>query len=808
MVVDAGSGGVGVLDQIMYDDAYTKALSDGIDLLGGYGSRDNLAALEMAPVPATVGGNAARLDENVGPLDLGLSPVEGFAVQDLGVAPVMATSAAARADVAGAGGETPVADAEALPNAESDGPVASGDLDTTATPPRHHRGGATHTSTASIEPRAVDGVPSAQVTTPVTRVLGAFDRTALASMPARELRRRFCDVFDAPPPVRRREDETWLRHALAAHAIDATRPCEGAAADDAASPSGGRSTAGGFGTDAARRGGFGPIAFPLSVPENAGFGDATDDDDDDAIDGRHDARGACGKTPSPVDRRRDDRRGSFDSRVVPFASGADPANLARSPAASEALARVARLAPVSTCGWAMTTAAAARAIAAAGEKSALALSARAECERLAAEAGKAVRRAAKAAASAARVRDGTEPPVPFAALPRSIAERVARTGAAGAKAQGRKRAATNASRGGGKRLRDGDSRRDSRSRSSSALPGCDVFGAKDPGLEIDAFASADTRTEALGVAEASQGPKPRMKISSLVRGDAEAAAKVAAIWHAAVDADACHVCGEGASDRWGEDDEIVFCDGCDVQVHLSCYGLKNVPKGKWLCQGCADGVVPGDAAAGEVGTCALCPQPGGALAALDPPSHWDVAWETPGTHAHVSCASCLPEVFVWKDVPGRETRGAVIDMSFVKSQRINLTCSLCKQEGACTQCAMKKCFATFHPLCARGAGFKSERHATQDGRQLWFCKTHSGERWGAQRLEAAGRGEGKTEERKAKKASRKASRKASGKLETTNATNHPKRTEADLVTMNGAGPNAQVAPGAAAEGAETVETEA
>ena len=48
MVVDAGSGGVGVLDQIMYDESYSKALmSDGIDLLGGYGSRDNLAALEM-----------------------------------------------------------------------------------------------------------------------------------------------------------------------------------------------------------------------------------------------------------------------------------------------------------------------------------------------------------------------------------------------------------------------------------------------------------------------------------------------------------------------------------------------------------------------------------------------------------------------------------------------------------------------------------------------------------------------------------------------------------------------------------------
>ena len=88
MVVDAGSGGVGVLDQIMYDESYSKALmSDGIDLLGGYGSRDNLAALEMAPMPATAGENAARLDGNVGPLDLGMSPIDGFAVRDLGVAP-------------------------------------------------------------------------------------------------------------------------------------------------------------------------------------------------------------------------------------------------------------------------------------------------------------------------------------------------------------------------------------------------------------------------------------------------------------------------------------------------------------------------------------------------------------------------------------------------------------------------------------------------------------------------------------------------------------------------------------------------
>jgi SWI/SNF-related matrix-associated actin-dependent regulator of chromatin subfamily A member 5 len=317
-------------------------------------------------------------------------------------------------------------------------------------------------------------------------------------------------------------------------------------------------------------------------------------------------------------------------------------------------------------------------------------------------------------------------------------------------------------------------------------------------------------------AEASREPKSRMTIASLVGGDAEAAARVAAIWHAAVDADACHVCGAGASDRWGDDDEIVFCDGCDVQVHLSCYGLKRVPKGKWLCQGCEDGVHPGDVAAGEVGTCALCPQPGGALAVLDPPSHWDVAWETPGTHAHVSCASCLPEVFVWKDVPGRETRGAVVDMSFVKAPRINLSCSLCKQEGACTQCAMRKCFATFHPLCARGAGFATERHASQDGRHLWFCRTHSGERWGEKRREAAGMGgpgnagDKRDKRSSKKKASKKFSTKQKAEETKANVGTAEVNVEAAAVAANAAGPDASdAATRGDAEGAETaVRTEA
>jgi len=33
---------------------------------------------------------------------------------------------------------------------------------------------------------------------------------------------------------------------------------------------------------------------------------------------------------------------------------------------------------------------------------------------------------------------------------------------------------------------------------------------------------------------------------------------------------------------------MLMCDGCDLEIHLSCAGLDNVPEGDWLCQNCMD----------------------------------------------------------------------------------------------------------------------------------------------------------------------------------------------------------------------------
>ena len=46
---------------------------------------------------------------------------------------------------------------------------------------------------------------------------------------------------------------------------------------------------------------------------------------------------------------------------------------------------------------------------------------------------------------------------------------------------------------------------------------------------------------------------------------------------------------------------------CSVAVHLQCYGLEDVPQGKWLCDGCKDGLPPDEC------NCAMCPVVGGGL---------------------------------------------------------------------------------------------------------------------------------------------------------------------------------------------------
>jgi hypothetical protein len=55
-------------------------------------------------------------------------------------------------------------------------------------------------------------------------VLGEYSQAALSRMPVRELKRRYCDVFEMPAPPKALNNERWLRARLAAHATDEAAP--------------------------------------------------------------------------------------------------------------------------------------------------------------------------------------------------------------------------------------------------------------------------------------------------------------------------------------------------------------------------------------------------------------------------------------------------------------------------------------------------------------------------------------------------------------------------------------------------------
>ena len=723
MVVDAGGPGA-ALDQLAYGDAYGdaygKALSEGIAVLGGFGGRDDLGDVHpgaprgsSAASPGEASGR--RFDEFHGPVE--------------------------------------PRDLRGVPAVDFHGVFAGA---------RDREVPAIVAATGTSRPAGADA-----------RLLGDYTRASLAEMPTRELRRRYCDVFEAPPPAKRLEDAPWLRARLAPHALDALDPGGGALEDRYATDEEDRETT---------RGGESTVDRPEGVPESSGmpssgmpsseaptpaptpspfpFAFVRDGDFDGGYAPAPRAflpAAVEGSPRSPPDQNT--KRGGVPSLVESLLSPDRP-----SPSAASVAARVARAAPRIGDEWALTAAAAAAAAANAAEKLRVAVEARARGVRLAAFAHKAVVRATRSAEKAAGIAAGDVAPAPASRVPAAIFRRLALTGRTDNPRPAKRRKPSASTPGGDAFDRRGIRASEKASSARGTLP------EGDAGLAAAAAAAApeafrhpspplSRASDAVPPAAAAPSPdpdpdpdpapppRPKMDLSD------PASRRRAAMWRRAATMDACHACGEEES---REGDEIIFCDGCDVQTHLSCYGLAAVPEGRWLCVGCEDGVVTGDATEGDVGVCALCPQPGGALARVDPPSRWDVQWESPGHYAHLACAECLPEVFVHRaatvdeagnplpdQVPGTPARrpgdAPTIDMSFVKAARINLTCGLCGQEGACTQCAMRKCFASFHPLCARAEGFATETHAGEGGRPLYFCKTHSGERWAEQRLASAGK---------------------------------------------------------------------
>lgn len=159
-------------------------------------------------------------------------------------------------------------------------------------------------------------------------------------------------------------------------------------------------------------------------------------------------------------------------------------------------------------------------------------------------------------------------------------------------------------------------------------------------------------------------------------------------------------------------DPIVFCDGCDLMVHTSCYGsplIQGIPEGDWFCNQC---LVCSTVDNADSFSCCLCSKKGGALK-----STVDGRW------AHVVCALFVPEVF-FHDSEGRDG----IDFSKVPTRRWDRQCYVCEgRRGCAIDCSEPKCPLSFHVTCAFNEDLCIEYKEGKGKGAIvaGFCKTHT-----------------------------------------------------------------------------------
>ncbi|XP_068455862.1 protein Jade-1 isoform X3 [Clinocottus analis] len=188
----------------------------------------------------------------------------------------------------------------------------------------------------------------------------------------------------------------------------------------------------------------------------------------------------------------------------------------------------------------------------------------------------------------------------------------------------------------------------------------------------------------------------------------------------------CDVC---RSPDVEDNNEMVFCDKCNICVHQACYGIQKVPSGSWLCRSCALGIVP---------KCQLCPKRGGAMK----PTRSGTKW------VHVSCALWIPEV----SIGNPEKMEPVTNVSHIPPSRWALLCCLCREKaGACIQCSARSCRTAFHVTCGHQAGLEMTTLLMQDDEVQFksYCPEHSGLQ-GAERRDRDSGGEEEEKEKEQK----------------------------------------------------------
>ncbi|OMP12216.1 Zinc finger, PHD-type [Corchorus olitorius] len=142
---------------------------------------------------------------------------------------------------------------------------------------------------------------------------------------------------------------------------------------------------------------------------------------------------------------------------------------------------------------------------------------------------------------------------------------------------------------------------------------------------------------------------------------------------------------------------ILVCSGCKVAVHLDCYRNVKESTGPWCCELCEELLSSRSSGAPSLNfwekpypaaECGLC---GGTTGAFRK--------SVDGQWVHAFCAEWVLE--------STFRRGQVnpVEGMEVASRGVDICCICRRRQGACIKCSYGHCQTTFHPSCARSAGF-------------------------------------------------------------------------------------------------------